>query len=193
VLAGPAAFWALVWAAAAAAGWSGELSRPMLVEQGLVSAVVLVPVLALTDGLGEETGWRGFALPRMLDRYGPVVASVLLGLLWAVWHVPLFFTEGLALYGDSPLLLLLELPAVAIVYTWIFQRTSGSVLLAILLHASMNVAVLTASMAGATVRVTALVVLAKWLLAAVVIISWQRGRAAPPAAPLGPQPAGGNG
>lgn len=176
VLAGPAAFWALVWTVAAAAGWTGDLAQPMLIEQGVASVLVLLPVLALTDGLGEETGWRGFALPRMLDRLGPVVASVLLGLLWALWHLPLFFTEGLALYGGSPWLLLLELPAVSVIYTWVFQRTGGSVLLAILLHASMNLAVLNASMAGATVRVTVLVVLAKWLLAAVVIVAWRRGQ-----------------
>ncbi|TDC41935.1 hypothetical protein [Micromonospora sp. KC213] len=64
----------------------------------------------------------------------------------------------------------------AVVYTWVFQRTGGSALLAILLHAGTNLTTLSASVAGATVRVTVLVLLATWLLAAVVIGAWQRKR-----------------
>ncbi|MGP3965184.1 CPBP family intramembrane glutamic endopeptidase [Nonomuraea sp. 3N208] len=54
--------------------------------------LALFAALALTDGLGEETGWRGFALPRMLTRMSPLTASLTLGLVWAAWHLPLFWT-----------------------------------------------------------------------------------------------------
>jgi membrane protease YdiL (CAAX protease family) len=174
VLLGPAAFWGLVWSATAAAGWSDELGRPILLEQGVAGVLVILLVLVLTDGLGEETGWRGFALPRLLHRYGPIAASLLLGVVWALWHLPLFWTEGYPLAGSSPWVLLLELPAVAVVFTWIFQRTDGSALLAILLHAGLNLSTMSASVAGASARVTALVLILKWLVAAAIIATWMR-------------------
>lgn len=102
VLLGPAAFWVLVVAMHAVLGWSESLARPLIVQHGLAAAVPLLLYLALTDGLGEETGWRGYALPRQLARFGAVGASLLLGLVQAVWHLPLFWTEGTSLYGSSP-------------------------------------------------------------------------------------------
>jgi membrane protease YdiL (CAAX protease family) len=81
--------------------------------------------------------------------------------------------------------LLLELPAVAVVYTWIFLRTDGSILPAILLHAAMNVSTMSASVAGTSARVTALVVVLKWLVAAVIIIAWIRSRDRAPTATSG--------
>jgi membrane protease YdiL (CAAX protease family) len=74
-------------------GSSDDLASPNVV--GVVSGMLpFFVVLVLTDGLGEETGWRGFALPRLLDRTGPLPASLLLGVMWAVWHLPLFWTVG---------------------------------------------------------------------------------------------------
>jgi membrane protease YdiL (CAAX protease family) len=178
VLLGPAAFWAVVWALLQLLGWDGESSRPLLVEQGLVAALPLLLVLTLTDGLGEETGWRGFALPRLLSRHPALVASVVLGLLWALYHLPLFWTDGTTLSGSSPWVLAIELPAVAIVYTWVFLHTQGSALMAILLHGASNLTTMSASVAGGdNHRVTALVVLLKWLLAAAVVVAWRRNPA----------------
>ena len=92
-------------------------------------------VILLLPGLGgawEEPGWRGYALPRFLERRGPVVASLILGVLWAGWHLPVF------LVGDqhwSDLLLVVE---VTVVLTWLFQNTLGSVLIAMVFHALNN-------------------------------------------------------
>ena len=72
-------------------------------------------VFILTDGLGEELGWRGFALPRMLKRTGPMLASLVLGVIWALYHLPLFWTVGRPLYGESFLILLVELPAMSVI------------------------------------------------------------------------------
>jgi len=64
----------------------------------------LIPALALDPGpLGEELGWRGFALPRMLTRWQPLAVSLILGLIWGVWHLPAFFIVGcLSIVSHSP-------------------------------------------------------------------------------------------
>lgn len=91
------------------------------------------------DGLGEEIGWRGFALPKLLERYSPLISSLILGALWAVWHFPYALTEGTFL-SQAPLhWFFINLLAVSIVYTWIFINTNGSLLLALLFHAAGNV------------------------------------------------------
>jgi membrane protease YdiL (CAAX protease family) len=87
-------------------------------------------------GLAEEIGWRGFALPRLLARHSPLVASLILGVLWAAWHVhpeswP-HLRPILPWYGLSVL-------AFTVVLTWLYLRTGGSLLAAVLLHTVSNV------------------------------------------------------
>jgi uncharacterized protein len=145
VLAGPlaltlaaAGLWVALggaWAAAvppALAGGSGGGPLPVLL------LALFFVLLALTDGLGEETGWRGYALPRLLAGHRALPASLGLGVAWALWHLPLVWTAGVALEGRSVPLLLLDLPALSVLYTWVFQHTRGSLLLAILFHAAGN-------------------------------------------------------
>ena len=91
-----------------------------------------------TDGLGEELAWRGFALPRLLTSHNALVASLILGVLWAAWHLPLVWTESAPLYQQPVWLLLLNMTAKSILFTWVFLHTRGSVLLAALLHATTN-------------------------------------------------------
>jgi uncharacterized protein len=94
-------------------------------QAAFVAAAVVFPV-------GEEIGWRGFALPRLMDRFGPVPASVVIGVLWTFWHVPM-----LTLQGVSPILYLVFIPFMvggSILFTWIYRHTRGSLLLAVLTH-----------------------------------------------------------
>ena len=83
---------------------------------------LLFLVLTLTDGLGEEVGWRGYALPRLQERLTTALASVLLGLVWAAWHPTLFWTLGAVLEGH-PFSLLLEVVPTAVLFTWVFNHT----------------------------------------------------------------------
>jgi membrane protease YdiL (CAAX protease family) len=108
--------------------------------------VTFVAVIFGGGPLGEEPGWRGFALPRMQARYAPLRASLLLGVLWSFWHLADFLTPtqgggpgtGLgAFLTDLPLFLLMVI-ALSIIFTWVFNHTGGSVFMAILLHASVN-------------------------------------------------------
>ena len=177
VLLGPAAFYAAVAALHAGFGWSGEFAQPDALRASLASLVPLFLLLALTDGLGEEPGWRGFALPRLLQRTSRLNASLLLGVVWAVYHLPLFWTVGSAKYGESFLILLVELPAMSVLYTWVFEHTAGSALLAILFHASWSAwwSVFAVSADGAdSLRSTLVILLLKWALAAAVAVSWLR-------------------
>ncbi|HOO39560.1 MAG TPA: CPBP family intramembrane metalloprotease [Deltaproteobacteria bacterium] len=90
------------------------------------------------DGLGEEIGWRGFALPRLQTLLGPVGASVALGCIWALWHLPLFFMEGSFQYGDSILVYIYLLTCWSVVMTLLVNKARGSVLVAILFHETAN-------------------------------------------------------
>jgi membrane protease YdiL (CAAX protease family) len=90
----------------------------------------------------EEIGWRGFALPRLQAVYGPLVGSLVLGVLWGLWHLPLFLIpswdtpHGSVL--DVALFIVLAL-ALTVLLTWVFNNTKGSVLAVILAHGSLNV------------------------------------------------------
>lgn len=85
----------------------------------------------------EEPGWRGFALPRFLIKYSPLVSSLLLGLIWFSWHLPLLFTNDSG--GQRPpIQYFLTLIGLSIIYTFLYLETKGSVLLAILLHGAFN-------------------------------------------------------
>ena len=83
-------------------------------------------------GLGEEPGFRGFALPRLMVGRSALAASLILGVLHSVWHLPMFVT------GDIPPTNFLIIMSGAILITWIFNHTRGSVLMIMLLHASLN-------------------------------------------------------
>jgi membrane protease YdiL (CAAX protease family) len=87
---------------------------------------------------GEEIGWRGYALPRLAGRFGLAGASIILGVIWACWHLPLFFLPGGDTYRQSFPLYLVQVTAVSVAMAWLYWRTNGSLLLTMLLHASIN-------------------------------------------------------
>jgi len=89
--------------------------------------------------LGEEVGWRGYALPALQARYGALASSAILGGMWGLWHLPLFFNPSAGSYSDLPFgLWLAYLIPFAILITWVFNSTGGSVLMAMFVHAVMN-------------------------------------------------------
>jgi uncharacterized protein len=100
-------------------------------------------VIVLGGPLFEEPGWRGFALPRMERLHGPLLASLILGVLWALWHLPEFLVPSWAASSGGGGVLgitLFTLTALTftIVITWVFNNTRASLLLAILVHASID-------------------------------------------------------
>lgn len=87
---------------------------------------------------GEEIGWRGYALPRMAARLGLGGASLVLGVIWAIWHLPLFFVAGPDTAGQSFPLYLLQVVAVSVAMGWLYGHTDGRLLPVMLLHAAIN-------------------------------------------------------
>jgi membrane protease YdiL (CAAX protease family) len=86
-------------------------------------------------GLGEEPGWRGFALPRLQERRTPVMASLILAPIWALWHLPLMGNE---FPGAIIPAFLMSLLGGTLIQTWLFNRTKGSVFGQMLFHAMVN-------------------------------------------------------
>ncbi|HEV8524419.1 MAG TPA: CPBP family intramembrane glutamic endopeptidase [Terriglobales bacterium] len=87
---------------------------------------------------GEEIGWRGYALPRLAARFGLGGGSVVLGVLWASWHLPLFFVPEADTFGQSFPLYLLQVTALSVAMAWLYANTRGSLLPVMLLHAAVN-------------------------------------------------------
>jgi membrane protease YdiL (CAAX protease family) len=94
-------------------------------------------ILILGGPLGEEPGWRGYALPRLRARWSALVASILLALAWACWHLPLWWVADVP--RPFPVYVVGMIP-LTIIFTWLVERGDGSALLALLLHASLNTA-----------------------------------------------------
>ncbi|MBD3214014.1 MAG: CPBP family intramembrane metalloprotease [Candidatus Lokiarchaeota archaeon] len=84
--------------------------------------------------LSEETGWRGFALPRLQSKYNALLSSIILGFIWAFWHLPLYLVEErIAIYIFIPLVLV-----ISILMTWVYNNSNGSLILTIIMHFSFN-------------------------------------------------------
>jgi hypothetical protein len=91
-----------------------------------------------TSVVGEEIGWRGYALPRLQAKHSALGASLVLGLVWGAWHLPLFWMAG-NFHQQIPIsLFLLQTTGFSILYTWMYNHTRGSLLLAHLFHAASN-------------------------------------------------------
>jgi uncharacterized protein len=109
---------------------------------------VLLPLLLIESffwavlfggGLNEEAGWRGFALPRLQSRFSPLIASIIIGFFWGLWHVPLHVMD-VGMYGGNPwgaLIRIMDIPR-AILFTWLYNRTKSNLLAVMLFHAAIN-------------------------------------------------------
>jgi membrane protease YdiL (CAAX protease family) len=100
------------------------------------------PILTFILGLlvvGEEIGWRGFALPRLQMRFNSLTASLILGGLWAAWHLPNSYIPGLEYYLTAFPAFLAYVVSMTVLFTWLSNHTHGSLWIAWLFHAAINV------------------------------------------------------
>ena len=120
----------------------GHLGPPDWGRMALAPVAVFFAVIF--GPLGEELGWRGYALPRLQQRYSALKSSLILGLVWTLWHTPMFWGPGGTVVSGGPVTAwaigkyVLYLLGFAILYTWLCNNTRGSVLLAVIFHTSAN-------------------------------------------------------
>ena len=121
-----------------------RLGGPMLLpgaavrDQLLLMPLYFVIVFVIGGPLGEEIGWRGFLLPRLLKQGSPLRASLVVFLIWFAWHLPLFWLPGASQRGSSIGAYVVFIAAWSVLFTWVYIGTSGSLLSALLLHTSIN-------------------------------------------------------
>jgi uncharacterized protein len=123
--------------AALVVGATGGGSIPETASVG--ASLSFLPLAFLLFGGPEEPGWRGYLLPRVQIRFGALGAGILVGVVWTFWHTPLWLIPG-SLYQDLDLAAYgTLLVGFSVLYTWLYNSTGGSVLIAMLFHAAMNV------------------------------------------------------
>lgn len=111
--------------------WSGVIDFH-LNQLSLLSILVAVLIV------GEEVGWRGFLLPYLLQRYSPVTSSLIVGIIWAVWHLPNFLMPSYPHYGLPFSAFVLMTTAFSMLFTWFHIETDGSLVIAIIFHAALD-------------------------------------------------------
>ena len=152
----------------------------------LPTVLIYVAYMLIFVALGEEVGWRGYALPALQARYGALISSAILGAMWTLWHLPLFFNPDTS-YSNLPFViqLAIQIP-LAILFTWVFNSTGGSVLMVMLLHAVYNAAgqlwmivpeystkpSSAAEAAAGTVHINLMAAIMLWVAAVVVVLAY---------------------
>ncbi|MFC7029147.1 CPBP family intramembrane glutamic endopeptidase [Halomicroarcula sp. GCM10025710] len=100
---------------------------------------MLILLTTVLGGGQEEFGWRGFALPALQSRFDALTASIVIGIVWAAWHLPAFVFEIPGYTGSFAVYALLVV-GISIILTWLYNNTGGSILLAMLTHGGVNAA-----------------------------------------------------
>jgi uncharacterized protein len=158
---------------------------------GVVPLFALAMVFPLQGTMGEEPGWRGFAMPRLLPDRSPLATSLGLGVLWAGWHAPLFVS---GVYGEAWPLHILSIISLTVLFTLLYLGTGGSVLLAMVFHTAWNVSaeILLSAFAGADVARALTLYLVGGIAVALIatLVAWPRlTRSSTWPTPLQPAPA----
>jgi membrane protease YdiL (CAAX protease family) len=151
-----------------------------VVTTAVVGALVVefVRVLFLGGPLEEELGWRGFALPRLQATRSAFTASVLLGAVWGVWHIPLYFVSGTgqqetaASAGTEFAIgaFVVWTIGLSILFTWLFNQTRGSLIVVMLFHAAVNLGAFVPGAVGSTGAASFLYALVTWIVALIVAV-----------------------
>jgi len=124
-----------VWANVARSDF--QLDRTLLDQPWMIVPTFLLAFFLL-GSFQEEFGWRGYALPRMLARWNPLIASLILGAVWGVWHLPLFLISGASQSYMSFGVFFSMTLALGVLFTWFYLRTGRNLFSALLLHTAIN-------------------------------------------------------
>jgi membrane protease YdiL (CAAX protease family) len=138
---------------------------------------LVIPVFAYVlflSVMGEEIGWRGYVLPRLQERHGALLASLTIGVMWGLWHLPEFWMKS-NFHSQIPLVLfLLQDIALSIVMTWLYNGTGKSLLIVTLFHAASNTTLgvlpILPMDTGGDLRPLWIAVALLWIVAAIIVV-----------------------
>lgn len=116
----------------------GNPSPGLAPGETLLSMAGTILFTLFSGPLAEELGWRGFALPRLQAKYNALVSSLVLGLIWTCWHIPLFFVTGATQMSIPFPIYLVMVITITIYLTWLYNNTRGSLIITVLAHFSYN-------------------------------------------------------
>jgi membrane protease YdiL (CAAX protease family) len=158
----------------------------VVISQDLVSLVGFGIVLGLVAGIVEEFGWTGFALPRLQSKYSTFSSGLILGVVWGIWHFMGDYWGRRVAFGalqiPNFIVFVIMVAAYRILMTWIYNKSNGSLFLAILMHASFSGSqfILIPGFSSVIDHITAhsVFAVAFWLIVAVVVIktgkNWEK-------------------
>lgn len=164
----------------------GFLGAPSPIVTPALTGVLgleFVRVLFLGGPLEEEPGWRGFALPRLQARRSAFAASIFVGFLWGIWHIPLYFVPQTGQYQtlqagtDAGFAIggfVVWTIGLSVLLTWLFNETRGSLIVVMLFHASVNLGAFVPAAVHSAGGASLVYVLVTWLVAILVIVLFGR-------------------
>lgn len=107
--------------------------------QPIILLIAFAWIFLLGGPVQEEFGWRGYLLDPLQERLTPLGGGLAVGLVWAVWHLPLFYIPSETIYYDNPFLgFAVSITLLSVLMTWVYNSTNGSLLPALLMHTSWN-------------------------------------------------------
>ncbi len=122
-----------------------NFNKTYIPSQLLSNTVLIIPsflMIFLFQGpIPEEFGWRGYALPRLTEKFGFMKAALLLGVIWAFWHLPGFFMEGVSQSGMPIIPYFITVVALSVIIAWIYYGTGRNLLAALLTHTMFNLSI----------------------------------------------------
>jgi membrane protease YdiL (CAAX protease family) len=110
----------------------------LTVNTRLLMPLYFLIAIVFWGPLGEEIGWRGYVQPGLRQKLSLFPTGLIIGAVWGLWHLPLFFIPGSSQYGSSFLSFLISDIALGVVFAWVYERTGGSLLISCLFHAAWN-------------------------------------------------------
>jgi len=120
----------------------GAESMPdmIIISQPWLIIPLFIYSLFALGALQEEFGWRGYALEKMQQRFNALISSIILGMFWALWHLPLFFIEGTMQSSIPFYIFFINVISISIMYTWLYNNSRSSVLIVLIFHGMHNTA-----------------------------------------------------
>jgi len=114
--------------------------NPLLQQLWMIPILFIAGFIPISNAFREEFGWRGYAIERLQSRWGALITSIIIGLAWGLWHLPLrYFPTGIEVYSRTPLwVFMINAIALSIMMTWLYNNSRESIFTGVVFHVMLN-------------------------------------------------------